>query len=210
MTPAPIIYLVDDDPSFLPAISRLLGAAGYTVRAFSSPAEFLKALPAAGPGCAVLDLQMPGLSGLDLQEAIAKQDNPLPIVFLTGQGDVPAAVRAMRQGAEDFLSKLASERELLAAIQRALERNTRERAQRERQREVRLRFDTLTAREREVMTHVVRGQMNKQTAAELAISERTVKLHRTAITNKLRVHSVAELVQLVQEAGLLKDGQLLR
>jgi FixJ family two-component response regulator len=153
---------------------------------------------------------MPGLSGLDLQEAIAKQDNPLPIVFLTGQGDVPAAVRAMRQGAEDFLSKLASERELLAAIQRALERNTRERAQRERQREVRLRFDTLTAREREVMTHVVRGQMNKQTAAELAISERTVKLHRTAITNKLRVHSVAELVQLVQEAGLLKDGQLLR
>jgi FixJ family two-component response regulator len=152
---------------------------------------------------------MPGLSGLELQEAMAKQDNPLPIVFLTGQGDVPAAVRAMRQGAEDFLSKRAPKEELLAAIRRALDRDTLERAQRARRHEIRLIFNTLTPREREVLGHVVHGELNKQIAADLALNERTVKLHRTAITTKLRVKSVAELMQLLHEAGLLKAGQLL-
>ena len=208
MTIPPLIYLLDDDPSFLPAVSRLLGAAGYTVRAFSSPADFLEAMPALGPGCAVLDLQMPGLSGLDLQEAMAKQDNPLPIIFLTGQGDVPAAVRAMRQGAEDFLSKRAPKEELLAAIRRALDRDTLERAQWARRHEIRLLFNTLTPREREVLGHVVHGKLNKQIAADLALNERTVKLHRTAITTKLRVKSVAEVMQLLHGAGLLKEGQL--
>ena len=125
----PVIYLVDDDPSYLAAMSRFLRAAGYTPEAFSSPTEFLKILPAIGPGCLILDLQMPGLTGFDVQDAVAKTESPLPIIFLTGQGEVQDAVRAMRQGAEDFLGKHESNDELLRAIERALARNAKERAQ---------------------------------------------------------------------------------
>jgi FixJ family two-component response regulator len=127
----PIIYLVDDDPSYLTAMSRFLRAAGYTLEAFGSPTEFLKILPVIGSGCLILDLQMPGVSGFDVQDAVAKQGNPLPIIFLTGQGDVQDAVRAMRHGAKDFLGKYGSDEELLRAIERALERSARERAQRQ-------------------------------------------------------------------------------
>jgi FixJ family two-component response regulator len=130
---SPIIYLVDDDPSYLAAMSRFLRAAGYTAEAFSSPTEFLKILPSVGSGCLILDLQMPGLSGFEVQDAVAKEENPLPIVFLTGQGDVQDAVRAMRHGAEDFLGKHESNEELLKVIERALARNARERAQRQRE-----------------------------------------------------------------------------
>ena len=122
----PIIYLVDDDPSFLTAMSRFLRAAGYTMEAFSSPTEFLKILPDIGSGCLILDLQMPGLTGFDVQDAVAKHKNPLPIVFLTGQGEARDALRAMRQGAEEFLSKHVSGEELLRAIERALARNAQE------------------------------------------------------------------------------------
>jgi FixJ family two-component response regulator len=206
--PEPIVHVVDDDPSFLVAVTRLLRASGFSVRTHGSPAEFLQASPGDSPGCVVLDLQMPGLTGLELQETIAKWENPLPIVFLTGYGEVPDAVRAIRHGAEDFLNKRASKEQLLDAIKRALARDVAERKQRARQRDIRRLYNALTEREREVLAHVVRGQLNKQIAGDLEVNERTVKLHRTAITTKLGVHSVAELMQLLHEAGLIKDGQL--
>ena len=146
------------------------------------------------------DLQMPGLSGLDLQAALARGDNPLPVLFLTGHGDIPTSVHAMRQGAEDFLTKRAPREELLEAVNRALERDAGERAERGRIQGARARFASLTAREREVLEHILRGQLNKQIAGDLGIHERTVKLHRTAITNKVGVQSVAGLTQLWMEA----------
>jgi FixJ family two-component response regulator len=151
----------------------------------------------------VADVQMPGLSGLDLQAALAKTPNPLPVLFLTGHGDIPTSVRAMRQGAEDFLTKRAPKEELLEAVKRALARDARERAERARVQELRARFDTLTQRDREVLHHVLRGQLNKQIAAALGIDERSVKRHRTSIMAKLQVQSVAELTHLVHEAGLV-------
>lgn len=198
---APIIHIVDDDDSFRKALARQLRANGHEVRVHSSAREFLAEPRGATPGCVVLDLQMPGLSGLDVQDALAKAEHPLPVVFLTGQGDIPTSVRVMRQGAEDFLTKRAPKEDLLAAIERALARDAREREQRAQQRELKARFAALTDREREVLEHVVRGQLNKQIASDLGINERTVKLHRTAITTKLGVQSVAELTKLWMTAG---------
>lgn len=197
----PIVHVVDDDASFLAAVSRLLRAARFTVMTFASADDFLTQLAPHTPGCVLVDLQMPGTNGLELQAALAKNGNPLPIVFLTGQGDIPSSVRAMRQGAEDFLTKLAPKEELLGAVKRALAREAREREARVRQSALRSRFDALTGREREVLGHVVQGKLNKQIANDLDIHERTVKLHRTAITTKLKVHSVAELTKLWVEAG---------
>jgi two-component system response regulator FixJ len=194
--PVTVFVVVDDDASFRSAVSRLLRAAGHQVKVFASASEFLQDLPATGSGCVVADLQMPGLSGLDLQAALAGSGNPLPVLFLTGHGDIPTSVKAMRLGAEDFLTKLAPKKVLLEAVSRALARDARERAERARLQTARSRFETLTVREREVLEHVLRGQLNKQIAADLCIHERTVKLHRTAITNKVGVQSVAELTQL--------------
>ena len=205
----PTVFLVDDDASFLTATSRLMRASGYQVRSFGSPTEFLKNLPPDTPGCAILDLQMPGMDGLELQEAISKSNNPLPIIILTGQGDIPATVRAMRRGAEDFLTKRASKEQLLGAVERALARDARERASRRKRNELRDRFAALTARECEVLSHVLSGQMNKEIAADLGLNERSVKLHRTSITSKLGVQSVAELASLAQQAGLFENGQFL-
>lgn len=196
-----VVHLVDDDPSFLTSMSRLLRASGYEVKTFTSAADFLNQLALDATGCVVADLRMPGQSGLDLQDALAKAGCPLPVVFLTGHGDIPTSVRAMRHGAEDFLTKRAPKDQLLAAIQRALERGTRQNAQHMRLRELRERLAQLTSREREVLDLVVQGKMNKEIADELAIHERTVKLHRTSITSKLQVHSVAELTRLVLEAN---------
>ena len=207
-SPPATVFVVDDDASFLAAVSRLLQATGHPVKTFSSASEFLQSLPAAGPGCVVADLQMPGLSGLDLQAALARTNNPLPVLILTGHGDIPTSVRAMRQGAEDFLTKRAPKEALLDAVKRALARDAHERAKRTRVQGLRARFDALTEREREVLQHVLRGQLNKQIAADLGIHERTVKLHRTAITTKLGVPSVAELTRLVQEAGLSGEWQV--
>lgn len=198
----PIVHLVDDDASFLAAISRLLRASGFAVKAFSSASDFLEHRDANAPGCVLADLEMPGMSGLDLQSALARTRNPLPILFLTGHGDIPSTVHAMRGGAEDFLEKRASKEKLLNAVNRALARDARERVKRARQGELRARFATLTNRELEVLGHVVLGKLNKQIAADLCIHERTVKLHRTAITTKLRVQSVAELTRLTDEAGI--------
>ena len=196
------VFIVDDDTSFLQSVSRLLRAVGYTVQAFASASEFLARLAPGMSGCVVTDLQMPGMNGLELQAALRRSANPLPVIFLTGQGDIPATVNAMRSGAEDFLTKRAPKEELLAAVERAFQRDAQERQQREQLQSLRRRFDELSQRELEVLAHVVQGRMNKQIAADLNINERTVKLHRTNITRKLAVQSVAELTRLVDEAGL--------
>jgi FixJ family two-component response regulator len=206
--PLATVFVVDDDVSFLTAVTRLLRAGGYEVRTFTSAAGFLQSPPPAdSPGCVIVDLQMPGLSGLELQEALAKADNPLPLVFLTGHGDIPSSVHAMRRGAEDFLTKPVRKQALFDAVQRALARDARERAHRARRRELRVRFDALTPREREVLAHVLSGQLNKQVAGDLGTSERTIKAHRANIMAKLGVQSVAELARLAQEAGISGEWQ---
>ena len=197
----PVVHLVDDDPSFLAAVSRLLRASGHKVLPFSSASAFLLQHGADTAGCVVADLQMPGLDGLGLQAALAATNNSLPVLFLTGQGDIASTVRAMRNGAEDFLEKRAPKEDLLDAVQRALARDAREREARCRHLALRARLDALTQREREVLGHVVQGRLNKQIAADLGIHERTVKLHRTAITTKLGVRSSAELARFVQQVG---------
>jgi FixJ family two-component response regulator len=201
------VYVIDDDVSFLKSVSRLLSAVGYTVQAFGSAEAFLNQLAPDMTGCIVADLQMPGMDGLKLQQALAKTTNPLPIIFLTGQGDIPTSVSAMRSGAEDFLTKRAPKEDLLAAIERALERDRIERKERGRVQDLRHRFEDLSERELEVLGHVVQGKMNKEIAAYLNINERTVKLHRTNITRKLKVHSVAELTRLADEAKLFDPGK---
>jgi len=198
----PIVQIVDDDVSFLTATSRLLRASGFAVQTFSSASDFLARRVPDMPGCVVADLQMPGINGLDLQSALAQTHNPPPLLFLTGHGDIPSTVRAMRDGAVDFLEKRAPRELLLDAVRRALAQDTREREERAHQRELRARFHALSARELEVLSHVVQGKLNKQIAADLDIHVRTVKLHRTAITTKLHVHSVAELTRLTQKAGI--------
>src|SRR5450755_1679569 len=198
------VFIVDDDASFLQSMSRLLRAAGYTVSAFDSAKKFLEQLAPGMSGCVLADLQMPGLNGLELQEALAKSANPLPVVFLSAQGDIPTTVQAMRRGAEDFLTKLSPKEKLLDAVGRALARGAQERSERLRFQRLRGRFDALTPRELEVLEHVVRGEMNKHIADALGINERTVKLHRTNLTRKLQVPSVAELTRLVEAAGLFK------
>lgn len=202
------VFVVDDDLSFLTAVSRLLRAAGFDVRTFPSAKDFLDAFPPAAQGCVIADLKMPGLSGLDLQNTLSKGDNPMPVVFLTGHGDIPTSVKAMRHGAEDFLTKRAPKEALLDAVKRALARDAQAREERERRRESRARFEALTPREREVLAHVLQGKLNKQTAFDLRITDRTVKIHRRSLMEKLRVQSVTELTRVVQEAGIFKNGQL--
>lgn len=203
-TPAPVVRIVDDDASFLTAVARMLRASGFAVKTFASAAEFLLRPELDVPGCVLVDLQMPGLSGLDLQEALAKEGRRLPVIFLTGHGDIPTTVQAMRRGAEDFLTKLALKKDLLEAVKRAIDRDARERAGRARLQALRERFSALTPREREVLRHVVQGKLNKQIAYDLGIHERTVKLHRNAIMTKLGVFSAAQLTQFWMEAGGLE------
>ena len=198
------VFIVDDDTSFLRSVSRLLTAVGYSVESFGCAQDFFARPAPERPGCVVADVQMPGINGLQLQEALRRSANPLPVIFLTGQGDIPTSVSAMRKGAEDFLTKRAPRDELLAAVERALERAGRERQQRQRHRELSDRLAELSVREKEVLSHVVRGKMNKEIAADLNINLRTVKLHRTNITRKLNVQSVAELTRLADETGLFK------
>ena len=202
------VFIVDDDASFLRSISRLLRAAGYSVQVFESAEQFLEQLAPGMSGCVLADLHMPGLSGLELQAALAESASPLPVVFLSAQGDIPTTVQAMRRGAEDFLTKLAPKEKLLDAISRALARGGLERHALERRRTLHERFDALTPRELEVLNHVVRGKLNKQIADDLGINERTVKLHRTHMKGKLQVQSVAELARLVDEAGLFKGDKV--
>jgi FixJ family two-component response regulator len=208
MRAAGVVYVVDDDHSFRTAVTRMLTAAGLAVQSYASGTEFLSQLsrsaPMDGSGCVLADLCMPELDGLQLQEACAAAGVSLPFVFLTGHGDVPSAVSAMRHGAVDFLEKCAPQQALLASLERALERDAEARAARVRREQLENRFAALTEREREVLGYVVSGRMNKQIAAALGIHERTVKLHRNAITTKLGVRSVAELTTLARQTGLFE------
>ena len=200
---ASTVFIVDDDESFRSSIARLLRASGLPTRVFASAAEFLRDRPPNAPGCVVTDLLMPAMNGIQLQEALARSDNPVPIVFLTGHGDIPTSVTAMRHGAEDFLTKNAPKSELLAAVKRALARDTSERERRTRKRSLQTRFDQLTPRESEVLNHVLSGRLNKQIAADLGIDERSVKRHRTNLMSKLGIQSVAELSHLAHEVGMI-------
>lgn len=199
----PTVHVVDDDESFRRAAARLLKAGGFHVRTHASADAFLTEGAAEGPGCVVTDLAMPGLGGLELQRAVAASANPLPLLILTGQGDVASTKQAIRGGAEDYLEKTGPPGELLDAVRRALERDAQQRQARARRRMLEAVFGALTEREGEVLAHVVRGRLNKQIAADLDLHERTVKLHRQTLMAKLGVRSVAELTLLAQEAGQL-------
>jgi FixJ family two-component response regulator len=195
----PVVHLVDDDNSFRRAVTRVLGAAGYEVRGYASAGEFVLADRASKRGCVLLDLRMPGPSGLDLQEALAKQDEPLPVIFMTAHGDVPSSVRAMKAGAVDFLTKPIKRDVLLNAVRNALAKDRRLHASHLHHHELRERLGRLTAREREVFELVVAGKLNKQIAAELGMAERTVKAHRAQVMAKMHAGSLAELVHIDDE-----------
>ena len=200
--PGPVVHVVDDDDSVRTGIVRLLEAAGYEALAYRSAGEFLlERAQRDAPGCIVLDVRMPGPSGLELQEALARLDVRLPIVFLTGHGDIPMSVRAMKAGAVDFLTKPVSRETLLGAVRAALVRDAAARAAYARLGELRARFETLTPREREVFAGVVAGKLNKQIAFELGTAERTIKAHRAQVMAKMQVASVAELVHIAEQLG---------
>ena len=194
------VHLVDDDAAFLASMARLLRAAGFAVVTHPTSDELLTRVSGDTRGCLIADLNMPGVSGLELQAQLSARGVHLPVIFLTGQADIPSTVQAMRGGALDFLEKLAPKERLFAAINRALEREAAQHAARAQLAERRRRFAALTERERQVLVLVLSGKMNKQIAAALDIHERTVKLHRSAITAKLGVHSVAQLALMANEA----------
>ena len=202
----PTVFLVDDDPSVLRALGRLLHSVGLNVAAFASAREFLEKQNPDAAGCLVLDVTMPGLNGLELQQALVDAGNPLPIVFLTGDGDIPMTVRAMKSGAVDFLSKPCRDAELLGAIEQALAKDAQLREERAEQKALAARLAALTPREHEVMLGVVAGQLNKQIAADLGTVEKTIKVHRARVMEKLRVNSVADLVRLAERAGVRPRG----
>lgn len=197
MSDEPLVYVIDDDPSFRKAVSRLLRSAGLAVEALASAQEFLDRPAVDQPSCLVLDVRMPGPSGMDLQVALQEAQRDIPIVFVTGHGDVSTGVRAMKGGAVDFLEKPFHERDLLACVQRGLARSQQIRAERAERAAVERRFATLTARERHVLRLVVTGMLNKQIAGELGIAERTVKIHRGHVMQKMEAGSVAGLVRMV-------------
>lgn len=199
--PVQTVFIVDDDPSYRRSLERLLGASGYAVACFGSARDFLARCPQGATGCVLADLKMPEMDGLALQEALGASTNPLPFVFITGHGDVRSSVLAMRRGAEDFLIKTASKGDVISAVERALARDVRERKARVRRHELQSRLDNLTPRESQVLSHVLKGQRNKEIATDLRIDERSVKRHRTNLMRKLEVKSVAELTQLALEAG---------
>lgn len=196
------VFLVDDDAGVLNAVGRLLRARGYEVRPFASPQAFLASHDASIPGCAVFDVSMPGLDGLALQQALSAGGSQRPVIFLTGRGDIPTSVRAMRAGAIDFLTKPVNDTDLLAAIARAEEQDTDIRSENTSLSLIQARLAMLTPREHEVMTHVVAGKLNKQIAGDLGTVEKTVKVHRGRVMLKLGVRSVADLVRLAEKAGI--------
>ena len=202
MTMTPTVYVVDDDEGIRRATSRLLTAAGFAVSTYSSGDRLLAELPPNTPGCIILDVCMPGLNGLELQVALADREDRPPIIFLTGHAEVPDTVRAIRSGAVDFLTKPIAPAALLEAVERALAQDARDRAIREHQRHLRARYERLTDRERQVFVGLISGQLNKQVAADLHITERTIKLHRARILQKLNVDSMAGLARFAVEIGV--------
>jgi FixJ family two-component response regulator len=200
--PSPTVFVIDDDASVRRALERQLRTAGFGVACFESAQDYLDRAPPAAIGCIVTDVRMPGPSGLDLQAALAQSDRPLPMVFITGHGDVPTSVRAMKAGAVNFLAKPFSEREILAAVAEALERAAElERARRERD-ALRARYAALTPRERQVLPLVAAGLLNKVIADRLGIAERTTKIHRARVLQKMGAASVADLVRMSERLGL--------
>lgn len=199
---APVVHVVDDDASFRKSLLRLLKAHGLAAQAFDSALDFLNSGLAARVGCIVLDIRMPGLSGLDLQEELAKAECAMPVIFLTGHGDIPMSVQAMKKGAVDFLTKPVDEDSLLAAIRHALSQNEKRMRASEELEAVRARIRALTERELEVMRHVIAGELNKQIGDCLGVVEKTIKVHRARVMEKMGVLSVAELVRLCSMAGI--------
>lgn len=199
---SPTVFVVDDYAPVRKAISRLLSASGFVVAAFESAEEFLTQHDPQTPGCLVLDLAMPAVNGLQLQGILAEKGSLLPIIFLTAHGDVPKSVQAMKQGAIDFLTKPVNDEDLLAAVRLAVERDRAIRREQTELSEIRARLATLTPREREVLEYVVAGKLNKQIAGELGTVEQTVKIHRAHVMQKMKAHSVAELVRLSERCGI--------
>jgi FixJ family two-component response regulator len=193
---SPIVHVIDDDASMRDALDRLLSALGFQVRQYASAGEFLLVWPVDQPGCLLLDVRMPGPSGLDLQQALTQREDALPVVFLTGYGDIQMSVLAMRRGAVDFLTKPIDTQALLAALNAALEKDARRRETSRQLQDVRRSYDSLTARERAVFEQVVVGRLNKQIATSLSTCERTIKAHRAHVMEKMHARSVAELVHL--------------
>ena len=198
-----IVFVVDDDPSIRESLSLLLSSAGYSVAAFASAKEFLESEHStSGPACLVLDVKMPGLSGLDLQQELTSMNYIIPVIFLTGHGDIPMSVQAMKKGAIDFLSKPFDDDELLDAVKVALLKNSQARVNLNEKKHIMQRIGSLTAREHEILTYLITGMLNKQIAYELKISERTVKAHRKQVFDKMSVNSIAELVRLTEKVGV--------
>ena len=200
--PSPTVFIVDDYAPVRRSIARLLHTAGFAVAAFASAGEFLAQYDPQTLGCLVLDLAMPTVNGLELQRMLAKASSLLPIIFLTGHGDIPKSVQAMKHGASDFLTKPVNDEDLLAAIRVAIEKHRALRREQAELSEIRTRLDTLTPREREVLELVVAGKLNKQIAGDLGIVEQTVKAHRAQVMEKMRAHSVIELVRLTERCGI--------
>ena len=201
--PTSIVFVVDDDPSIRESLSLLLSSAGYGIKTFASAKEFLESERGTpGPACLVLDVKMPGLSGLDLQKELMSRNIIIPIIFITGHGDIPMSVQAMKKGAVDFLPKPFDDGDLLEAVEQALLRDSQTHADLDEQKHILQRMDSLTPREHEVLTYLITGMLNKQIAFELNISERTVKAHRKQILDKMGVDSIAELVRLTEKVGV--------
>jgi FixJ family two-component response regulator len=199
----PIVFVVDDDPSIRESLSLLLSSAGYSVATFASAKEFLESEHStSGPACLVLDVKMPGLSGLDLQQELTSMNYIIPVIFITGHGDIPMSVQAMKKGAIDFLPKPFDDNDLLDAVKEALLKDSQTRADLDDQKHILQRLDSLTTREHEILTYLITGMLNKQIAYELNISERTVKAHRKQVFDKMGVNSIAELVRLTETLGI--------
>jgi FixJ family two-component response regulator len=198
----PTIFVIDDDPSVLRSLSRLLRSLGFDAETFASAELFLARKHYDGVGCIILDVQMPGLSGMDLQDELGRADYNMPIIFITGHGSIPMSVQAMKRGAVDFLTKPFDDEELLEAVKKAIEKDREAKAERAEVLDALRRVEQLTPREHEIFRYVITGMLNKQIALKLDIAEKTVKVHRGRIMEKLRVDSVADLVRLAEKAGI--------